>query len=133
MGQRIASDTAKFGYFYTRRGLLGSSRALTVLVHTIGISRTMEMMLSGELIDAQESLEMGLVRKVVPGDQLMDEAKAFARKLIDSSGLDLSSVPVDGYVRREITKEEVEYRIELGKTRFQLDMSIDRERAARGR
>lgn len=52
------------------------------------------------------------------------------RKLIDSSGLDLSSIPVDGYVRREITKEEVEYRIELGKTRFQLDMLIDRERAA---
>ncbi|MES2171677.1 MAG: enoyl-CoA hydratase-related protein [Actinomycetota bacterium] len=84
---RIASETAKFGYFYTRRGLLGSSRALTVLVHTIGISRTMEMMLSGELIDAQESLEMGLVRKVVPADQLMDEAKAFARKLMQGAPL----------------------------------------------
>lgn len=84
---RIASDTAKFGYFYTRRGLAGSSRALTMLIHLIGVSRTMEMMLSGELVGAEEALEMGLVRKVVPGDQLLDEAKAMARKLMQGAPL----------------------------------------------
>lgn len=78
---RIASDSAKFGYFYTRRGLAGTSRGLVMLIHLIGVSRAMEMMLSGELMDAEEADRCGLVSRVVAGDQLMDEARKMAAKL----------------------------------------------------
>ena len=57
------------------------------LPHIIGLSRALEMMLSGELIDAQEAERIGLVRKVVPQDKLMDEAKAMARKLMQGAPL----------------------------------------------
>jgi enoyl-CoA hydratase/carnithine racemase len=79
---RIASENAKFGYFFTRRGVMGPSHGLIVLVHSIGVSRTMEMMLSGELVDAVEADRIGLVSRVVPADQLLDEAKITARKLM---------------------------------------------------
>jgi enoyl-CoA hydratase/carnithine racemase len=84
---RIASDQARFGYFYTRRGLMGTTRGLTMLIHLIGVSRTMEMMLSGELITAAEADAWGLVSRVVPQDQLLDEAKAVARKLMRGAPL----------------------------------------------
>jgi enoyl-CoA hydratase/carnithine racemase len=84
---RIASESAKFGYFYTRRGLMGTSRGLTMLIHLIGVSRTMELMLSGELMDATEADRVGLVSKVVPPDQLLDEAKAMGRKLMKGAPL----------------------------------------------
>ncbi len=71
---RLASESAKFGYFYTRRGLMGTTRGLQMLINQIGVSRTMEMMLSGELIDAVEAERIGLVSKVVPADALLDEA-----------------------------------------------------------
>lgn len=78
---RIASPTAKFGYFYTRRGLMGTTRGLTMLIHLIGVSRTMELMLSGEMMDAEEADRVGLVSRVVAQEKLMDEALTMARKL----------------------------------------------------
>jgi len=84
---RIASESARFGYFYTRRGLMGSTRALTMLIHEIGVSRTMELMLSGEMMDAAEAERTRLVSRVVPQDRLLDEAKATARKLMKGAPL----------------------------------------------
>lgn len=84
---RIASEQAKFGYFYTRRGLAGTSHGLIMLIHLIGVSRTMEMMLSGELMDAAEADRCGLVSRVVPADRLLDEARATAAKLLQGAPL----------------------------------------------
>lgn len=84
---RIASEKARFGYFYVRRGLNGTGIGPVRLPHIIGLSRALEMMLSGELIDAQEAERIGLVRRVVPGDQLMDEAKTLAHKLMEGAPL----------------------------------------------
>ena len=84
---RIASESARFGYFYVRRGLNGTDIGPVHLPHIIGLSRALEMMLSGELIDAQEAERIGLVRKVVPADKLMDEAREMARKLMQGAPL----------------------------------------------
>ncbi len=84
---RLASESARFGYFYTRRGLMGTSRGLTMLIHLIGVSRTMEMMLSGEMMDAAEAERVGLVSRVVPQEQLLEEAKTLARKLMRGAPL----------------------------------------------
>jgi enoyl-CoA hydratase/carnithine racemase len=79
---RIGSEGAGFGYFYTRRGLMGSPRAIVTLIQLIGLSRTLEMTLSGEMIDAQEAERVGLVSRIVPADQLLDEAKKVAVKMM---------------------------------------------------
>lgn len=84
---RIASENAKFGYFYVRRGLIGTEIAPVRLTHAVGLSRALEMMLSGELIDAQEAERIGLVSRVVPQEKLMDEARAVAHKLMQAAPL----------------------------------------------
>jgi enoyl-CoA hydratase/carnithine racemase len=84
---RIASDSARFGYFYTRRGLMGTTRGINMLIHLIGVSRTMEFVLSGELIDASEAERIGLVSRIVRPESLLDEAKALARKFMKGAPL----------------------------------------------
>ncbi|MBI2858087.1 MAG: enoyl-CoA hydratase/isomerase family protein [Chloroflexi bacterium] len=78
---RIASEEAKFGYLFPRRGLMGPIRGMIMLIHLVGMSRALEMMLSGEMVDAPEAQKIGLVGRVVPRERLIDEAKLVARKL----------------------------------------------------
>jgi enoyl-CoA hydratase/carnithine racemase len=94
---RIASESARFGYFYTRRGLMGPSKGLVTLIHLIGISRTMEMMLSGEMMDAAEADRVGLVSRVVPQEQLLEEARTVARKLMKGAPLAQQTIKASLY------------------------------------
>ncbi len=84
---RIASDTARFGYFYTRRGLMGTTKGLRMLINLIGVSRAMEMMLSGEMMEAEEADRVGLVSRVVSNEDLLDSAKEMAHKLMKGAPL----------------------------------------------
>jgi enoyl-CoA hydratase/carnithine racemase len=78
---RYASEQAKFGWFFTRRGVMGTVGGTFVLRQLVGLSKAFELTLTGDLVDAAEAARIGLVAKVVPGDALMDEARALARKL----------------------------------------------------
>jgi enoyl-CoA hydratase/carnithine racemase len=84
---RIASENAKFGYFYVLRGIVGNPLSAMVLPQIVGLSNAYEMMLSGELIDATKALKIGLVTSVVPQDQLMAEATAMAKRLMKAAPL----------------------------------------------
>jgi len=78
---RFASENAKFGWFFVRRGVLGTVGGTFVLRQLVGLSKALELTLTGDLVDAAEAQRIGLVSKVVPNDRLMDEARAMARKL----------------------------------------------------
>ncbi|MBI2805878.1 MAG: enoyl-CoA hydratase/isomerase family protein [Planctomycetes bacterium] len=78
---RFASENAKFGWYFVRRGVLGTVGGTFILRQLVGLSKAFELTLTGDLVDAAEALRIGLVSKVVPADQLMDEARAMARKL----------------------------------------------------
>jgi enoyl-CoA hydratase/carnithine racemase len=84
---RLASESARFGYLFTRRGVMGPSHGLTTLIHLVGLSRTMEMALSGEMIDAAEADRIGLVSRVVESGRLLPEAKALAAKMMKGAPL----------------------------------------------
>ena len=85
---RIASENAKFGYFYVRRGMIGTwPVGIMMLMHLVGVSRALEMMMSGELVDAAEADRIGLVSRVVPQERLLDEARAVAHKLMQAAPL----------------------------------------------
>lgn len=84
---RYASENAKFGWYYVRRGVMGTIGGTFVLPRLVGLSKAYELTLTGELIDAAEAARIGLVAKVFAPDQLMDGAMAMARKLASGAPL----------------------------------------------
>jgi enoyl-CoA hydratase/carnithine racemase len=78
---RIASDRARMGLIFVQRGLAIEHGSSWMLPRIVGVARAMELAVTGRLVDAQEALEMGLVNRVVPHDQLMDSARELARDI----------------------------------------------------
>ncbi|MDB5445743.1 MAG: enoyl-CoA hydratase [Phenylobacterium sp.] len=78
---RIAADSAKFGVTFLKLGLIPGDGGAWLLPRTIGMSRACELLFTGDVIDAATAAEWGLVSKVVPADQLMDEAMKLAEKI----------------------------------------------------
>jgi len=74
----IASDKAKFGMFFIKVGLVPELASTHFLVQRMGFGRASEMCLSGRLYAADEALATGLVERVVPQENLVDEALAIA-------------------------------------------------------
>jgi 2-(1,2-epoxy-1,2-dihydrophenyl)acetyl-CoA isomerase len=75
----IAADSAKFISAYTASGLTPDGSSTYYLAKHIGLLRAKEMILTNRLLSAEEACAWGLVSKVVPDDQLMDEAMGLAR------------------------------------------------------
>lgn len=78
---RIASEAAKFGELFIKRGLVADLGGLWRLPRVVGPSKAAELLFTGDVISAQEAERIGLVAKVVPADQLLPEAMAMARKI----------------------------------------------------
>jgi len=87
---RIAAENARFGQPEITVGIIPGGGGTQRLPRLVGIARAKEMVYTGDMIDAQTALSIGLVNKVVPQDKLMEEARAMAKKLIGRSGRILS-------------------------------------------
>jgi enoyl-CoA hydratase/carnithine racemase len=108
---RIASERAMFGSFEVRRGYHHGDGGIVRLVNTCGAGVALELLLTGEPIDAQRALQCNLVAKVVPHDRLMDEAEVVARQILRNSQiavrsaketiLDVIGRPLDEQLRTE--------------------------------
>ena len=86
---RVAADTAKFGLPEINVGIMPGNGGTQRLPRLVGKGRAMEMILTGELIDAAEACRIGLVNQVVPLTELIDHTKQIARKLATKSALAL--------------------------------------------
>ena len=86
----IASQNAKFGNPEISLGIVPGGGAMQKLARTVGLARAKELVYTGDIIDADRALAMGLINKVVPLESLMTEAKALAKKLLSKSGVALS-------------------------------------------
>lgn len=79
---RIASESARIGIVFNRRGVIPEIACPWILPRIVGISRAAELMYTGRILNAQESLEYGLVSRVVPDDKLMDTAREIADEIL---------------------------------------------------
>ncbi|MBF6148872.1 enoyl-CoA hydratase-related protein [Nocardia nova] len=82
---RIASDTAKFGFVFTRRGLVPEACSTWFLPRIVGIATALEWTLNGRMVSAADALDYGLVRELVPPDQVVNRATELARELISGT------------------------------------------------
>ncbi|WP_121629346.1 enoyl-CoA hydratase [Tropicibacter alexandrii] len=81
----IAADTAKFGQPEINLGVIAGLGGTQRLTRYIGKSKAMDMNLTGRFMDAEEAERAGLVSRVVPAKQLMEEAKSAAEKIAEKS------------------------------------------------
>jgi enoyl-CoA hydratase/carnithine racemase len=83
MDIRIASQDARFGFVFARRGIVPEAASSWFLPRLVGIQQALEWCYTGRVFPAQEALEGRLVSKVVPADELMPAARALAREIVD--------------------------------------------------
>lgn len=76
-----AADDAKFSEIFSKIGLIPDAGGLYFLPWAVGPWRAKEIVFSGRMVEAAEALQIGLVNRVVPMEQLMDEVMEMARKL----------------------------------------------------
>jgi enoyl-CoA hydratase/carnithine racemase len=85
MDVRLASESARFGFVFVRRGIVPEAASSWFLPRVVGISRAMEWVSTGRVFGAQEALEGGLVRSVHPPDELLPAARELAREIADNA------------------------------------------------
>lgn len=83
MDVRIASENARFGFVFARRGIVPEACSSWFLPRVVGISRAMEWVATGRIFPASEALEGGLVSRVVAPEALLDTAYELAREIAD--------------------------------------------------
>ncbi|MEP4784295.1 MAG: crotonase/enoyl-CoA hydratase family protein [Erythrobacter sp.] len=85
MDIRLASDTARYGFVFARRGIVPEACSSWFLPKIVGISQALEWCFSGRVFDAEEAKAGGLVRSIHAGDDLMAEAVKIAREIADNT------------------------------------------------
>ncbi len=88
---RIASENAKMGAVFARRGVLPESGGCWYLPRLLGWAKAAEVAFLGDVLDAQKSLELGLVNRVVKHDDLMADTKKMATQLANNAPLSVQS------------------------------------------
>jgi enoyl-CoA hydratase len=89
---RVASENAKLGTPEVKLGLMCGYGGTQRLSRLVGKGRALELLLTGEMIDAQEAWRIGLVNKVVPRPKLLEESEALLRKMLANGPVSLRSV-----------------------------------------
>lgn len=84
MDVRLASENAKFGFVFARRGIVPEACSSYFLPRVVGISQATEWCYTGRVFDAQEALRGRLVKEVYAADELLPAARELAREIADN-------------------------------------------------
>ena len=85
MDVRLASENARFGFVFARRGIVPEACSSWFLPKVVGISQALEWTFTGRVFGAEEALEGRLVKKVYKPDQLIPSARTLAREIADNT------------------------------------------------
>ena len=85
MDIRIASENARYGFVFARRGIVPEAASSWFLPRVVGIAQALEWTYSGRVFPAQEALAGRLISKIVPPDELMPTARAIAREIAENT------------------------------------------------
>ena len=85
MDIRLASENAKFGFVFARRGIVPEACSSWFLPRLVGIAQATEWVFTGRVFGADEALAGGLIRSVHKPDELLPAAKLLAREIIDNT------------------------------------------------
>ena len=102
---RIAADSARFSAIFVRRGLVADYGCTYLLPRAVGMACALEMMYTGDIIDAREALNMGLVSRVVPGGDLMSVAQDLAQRIAQEPPITIELIKKVSYRGLENTLE----------------------------
>lgn len=85
MDIRLASEDARMGFVFARRGIVPEAASSFFLPRLVGISQALEWCYSGRVFSAQEAKEGGLVARLLPPEELLPAAMALAREIADNT------------------------------------------------
>lgn len=85
MDIRLASDQAKFGFVFSRRGICPEACSSWFLPRLVGIQQALDWTFSGRVFSAQEAKDGGLVKEVLPHDDLLPRANEIAREIAENT------------------------------------------------
>jgi len=93
---RIASNDARFGYVFSRRGIAPEGMSTWFLPRIVGVSTALDWCISGRLVDAEEARSCGLIRSIHDKEELLDAAGAIATDIVKNVA------PVSAAVTRQM-------------------------------
>lgn len=93
----IASEQARFGQVFVNVGIHVDSGGTYLLPLAVGVPKAMELMMTGDLIDAREAWRIGMINRVVPPEELEKATKDFAQKIASGPPLALRMIKASVY------------------------------------
>lgn len=85
MDIRLASETARFGFVFARRGIVPEAASSWFLPRLVGPQQALEWCYTGRVFGAEEALKGGLIRSIHPAGELLAEARKLAREIADNT------------------------------------------------
>lgn len=113
---RIAADTARLGLTEVKRGVIAGNSGTQKLMRLVPFAKALEMLMTGDLIDANEAYRIQLVNRVVPLDLLIPEAEALAIRICKNGPIAVRAV-------KELAYRGIEMRLQDG---LELELDISR-------
>ncbi|MEK7354703.1 MAG: enoyl-CoA hydratase-related protein [Chloroflexota bacterium] len=111
---RIAADTARMGLSEPKRGIIPGGGGMARLPRLVPMGAALEIMLSGDLITAQEAYRIGLINQVVPAAELMSAATKMAERFMDSAPLAVRAIKETVMKARDIPSLEEALKARFG-------------------
>ena len=112
---RIAADTARLGLAEVKQGVIPGNSGSQKLPRLIPFAKALELLMTGDLVDAAEACRLGLVNKVVPFNQLMPESEALADRICENGPLAVRAVKELAYRGMEMSLADgLKLEVEIG-------------------
>ena len=111
---RIAAESARLGLSEAKRGIVPGGGGMARLPRLVPMGAALEIMMSGDLITAQEAYRIGLVNQVVPASALMSAAVKMAERFMDSAPLAVRSIKETVMKARDLPSLEEALKVRFG-------------------